>query len=594
MRLAELLRLTAIGIAIMCWLDPPVVVAPQPPLPLAIAVVRSAVDERPASNTGADTIGARATAAAQRLVQLLGDAADARVHEMADPLRLPCDAQQPCVIVTGGAPIRVPLDRRGHTSVVNVGEPLAPNVAVTGVDVRATHSEAAGVARVQLSGSGMTGGQTRVRLTDGSAVIGEAAHTWNGDGETAVSVPWWPIASGTRALAVEAVTEGVEERTLLDNGARAFVEVADARWTVIVHERRPSWATTFVRRALEGDPRFSIDARTDVAPSIVASTAPGVPGLTEARLDAARVVIAGAPEALTADDVARLDRFVRHRGGAVVLVPDRPFAGPVNRLLFHRWTERLDETVTQSGGLRASEWLVADGATSFDEPLARSDAGPTVVSTPAGAGRVVVVGAMDAWRHRGPDTGFERFWRTTVAGLARGAGATVAVDAEPRWSLPGEEVTVRVSGRTVRAWTERSATATLACGDAATMPIRLWPSNARASFVGRARPRVSGATCTVTAALAGLGEGRVDIQVMPDGATPGPAVETDLVAVASRTGGLVVSDTELDRLAGALRGLRSDTRTPEARHPMRSLWWFPIFAGCLAGEWWLRRRAGLR
>lgn len=594
MRLAELLRLTAIGIAIMCWLDPPVVVAPQPPLPLGIAVVRSSMDERPASNTGADTIGSRTSAAAQRLVQLLGDDADARVHEMADPLRLPCDAQQPCVVVTGGAPIRVPADRRGHTSVVRVGEALTPNVAVTAVDVLATHSEAAGVARVLVSGSGMAGGRTRVRLTDGSAVIGEADHPWNGDGETTVSVPWWPIASGTRELAVEAVTEGVEERTLLDNDGRAFVDVADARWPVIIHERRPAWATTFVRRALEGDPRFSIDARTDVAPSVVASTSSSPGGLSDARLDPARVVIVGAPEALTADDVARLDRFVRHRGGAIVLVPDRPFAGPVGRLLAHGWRERLDDTASESGGLRASEWLVADGASSFDEPVAQSHAGPTVVSTPAGAGRVVVVGAMDAWRHRGADAGFERFWRTTVAGLARGAGANVAVDAEPRWSLPGEEVTVRVSGRTVRAWTERIATATLACGAVATMPIRLWPSNGQASFVGRVRPPVSGATCTVSARLAGLGEGRVVVQVTPGGRTSGPAVDANLDAVASRTGGLVVSEAGLDRLAEALRALRSDARTPEARHPMRSLWWFPLFAGCLAGEWWLRRRAGLR
>ena len=32
MRLAGLLRLTAIAIALLCWLDPPVVVAPLPPV----------------------------------------------------------------------------------------------------------------------------------------------------------------------------------------------------------------------------------------------------------------------------------------------------------------------------------------------------------------------------------------------------------------------------------------------------------------------------------------------------------------------------------------------------------------------------------
>jgi hypothetical protein len=594
MRLAQLLRLTALGIAIMCWLDPPVVVAPQPPVPLGIAIVRSALDDMPAANAGTDTIRTRASAIAARVVELLGADADARVHDMTDPMRLPCDAQQPCVIVTGGGSIRVPADRRGHTSVVRVGEALAPNVAVTAVDVLATHREAAGAARVTLLGSGVSSHSSRVRLMDGHAVVGEAVHQWSTDGEATVMVPWWPIAAGTRALDAEAVTDGVSERTSLDNENRTFVEVADALWPVIVHERRPSWATTFVRRALDRDPRFTIDARTDVAPSVIAATTPAAVGLDEAWLDRARVVIVGAPETLTADEVTRLERFVRSRGGAVVLVPDRPFDGPVTRLVAHRWTERLDRSPSAAGELRASEWLVADAPTTFDERIAVSDDGPTIVSTPVGAGRVVVVGAMDAWRNRAADGGFDRFWRTTVAGLARAAGASVGVEADPRWSMPGEEVMIRVTGRTVRAWPDRVGTARLRCGDAPPIPIRLWPSNAPGAFVGRARPPASGATCTVMAALAGLGEGRVDIQVMPQGGGVGTAARTDLDALVARTGGLVVQDSAVEPLVEALRALRSDMRTPEARYPMRSLWWFPLIVACLSGEWWLRRRAGLR
>jgi hypothetical protein len=29
-------------------------------------------------------------------------------------------------------------------------------------------------------------------------------------------------------------------------------------------------------------------------------------------------------------------------------------------------------------------------------------------------------------------------------------------------------------------------------------------------------------------------------------------------------------------------------------HPLRSGWWPVAFAFCLGGEWWLRRRSGLR
>ena len=46
-----------------------------------------------------------------------------------------------------------------------------------------------------------------------------------------------------------------------------------------------------------------------------------------------------------------------------------------------------------------------------------------------------------------------------------------------------------------------------------------------------------------------------------------------------------------------LRTLRQEIAAPAVRaerRPMRSLWWLAPFVACLGGEWWLRRRRGLR
>ena len=60
-RLAGLLRLTAIAIALMCWLDPPVVIAPLPPIAADVVLVRSSLDGMPSANGSSVTMGQRVT-----------------------------------------------------------------------------------------------------------------------------------------------------------------------------------------------------------------------------------------------------------------------------------------------------------------------------------------------------------------------------------------------------------------------------------------------------------------------------------------------------------------------------------------------------
>ena len=61
---------------------------------------------------------------------------------------------------------------------------------------------------------------------------------------------------------------------------------------------------------------------------------------------------------------------------------------------------------------------------------------------------------MDAWRYRAADKGaFDRFWQSTIAGLALGVPPAVDIRVDPPLLRPGESggVSVRVRSSTVGA-----------------------------------------------------------------------------------------------------------------------------------------------
>jgi hypothetical protein len=587
-RLAALFRATALGIALMCWLDPASTIAPPPVVGVDAAIVRSARDERPARDGAPETLLDRARQLTADLAEALGSAGTVRVHEVGEGALLPCDVAQPCVVLTDGAPVAIPSDRKGPITMVSLGQPLANNAELTGLAAEPAHVDGQAVARVTLEGRGLEGRTTRVRVRDGAAIVGEVAHTWSADGAVALDVPWFPVAPGGRRLTARAETPEGDEVTSLDNEIATTVEVSPERWPVIVIERRPSWAATFVRRALEDDRRFELEARTDVAPRVSVSS--NATALDARALDRARVVVAGAPDALTTEDVTRLDTFVRQRGGALVLVPDRPFTGPVTRLLHHTWRERLDETPFPAGPLRASEWLVPSGVTTLDRVWAESHLGPSVMSSPAGAGVVLVSGALDAWRHRPDDRSFERFWASAIAALATSVGDVVDLDLVRLAPEAGGEVQAHVRARSVRPMTAWYATAVRKCDDGETVPVRLWPADGGGAFLGRIR--VGARTgCRVIATVAGVGEASASLADEPSSHR---WTQEDMEAIASRTGGVMITDGNFRPVVQSWLDGRGPDRRLETRYPMRSWWWLLPFAGCLAAEWWLRRRIGLR
>ena len=110
LRLAELLRLTAVGIALLCWLR-------SSGHRRAGAPRRRRRGRRPLAHemAGSRRTGPETTVGeeAERLARQLSEAlAAVRIHVVPAGEAVPCDALQPCVVITEGAAVAVPDDSK--------------------------------------------------------------------------------------------------------------------------------------------------------------------------------------------------------------------------------------------------------------------------------------------------------------------------------------------------------------------------------------------------------------------------------------------------------------------------------------------------
>jgi hypothetical protein len=387
------------------------------------------------------------------------------------------------------------------------------------------------------------------------------------------------------------------------------VDVRDERLEVLFHDQRPAWASTFVRRAVEQDPRFSVSHRVLTSRGLSNSSGVAPRSLGEGgRLDALKAIVIGAPEQLTDADVAGLDEFMRRRGGRVVLLLEGASGGrAIERLTgVARWrSTRMDVTapITSAAGvevLRGKELVWPAELPAVSELHASSVARDStrralVWSVPVGAGRLLVSGAIDAWHRRDAASGFDEFWTSALAKLAAAAPGLIEVDVSPASAAPGQTATVRVtlrdaflSAQDVRA--SRVSARLLAEGES--MPVRLWPEIEPGVFTGRiVAPRqvgthrliVSSASDSTTAPIV------VDARARRSSDDDRQFIE----AFASSRGGFVASEYELRALPGRLSSAIRAMPRVESWHPMRSPWWIVPFALLLGAEWWSRRRRGL-
>jgi len=150
-------------------------------------------------------------------------------------------------------------------------------------------------------------------------------------------------------------------------------------------------------------------------------------------LERYRVIVIGAPQDLRDADVTALERFMR-AGGHVLLPLDEATASPALERLtgVAAWTE--SSVAEPAGEPAATNWFVPSTRPAWAEDE-RMESGPSASgarrlwTTAFGNGRLIVSGALDAWRYRdATPPAFDRFWQMTIAEAAD-ASATAAPSA---------------------------------------------------------------------------------------------------------------------------------------------------------------------
>ena len=423
--------------------------------------------------------------------------------------------------------------------------------------------------------------------------------------ETRVTVPltFVPVRAGLVRLRVESSIQG-EDPAVADVGVRVSTRV----WKVLAFDGRPTYAATFVRRALEADPRFDVTTRsvTSRGASVQTGTAPT--SLSNARaLAAFDLVIVGAPAALGATEATALETYLREGHGAVVLLPEEPGGTVLRRLTGATvWSEeqRREPAVVTSelGTFAANAFLWPERWPALVTPLASVEDGGTLRSAvwqiPVGAGRLIVSGATDGWRSRGATDangtdeasrpGFSEFWRTVAAGAAQGTPAGVTLDLREALLTPGEMAHVKITGVASRT----DVRVRHASGEVAA--VHVWPTGREGVWEGEFRAPAELGRYTVS--LAGVQSATREFLVVAPDERVRPDLAGDGLAslVASSHRGTSVPAASLSTLASRVSAAVPVVRATTTWRPLRAVWWLVPFTACAAGEWWLRRRRGQR
>ena len=575
MRRVNFLRIAAFLMALVAVLDPSVVVQRRAPV---------AVDVRGGSDLR------------DRLARDLGGTVDLD------------SALAPAAVVLTSGTIDVDSVPAGiPVSTINRGN-RGPNVTV--LEVRAPAVLRPGWSapiRALVRGTGMAGKSSVVALEERGVELGATEHTWTRESEIVeLGLTYVPAAAGVRELRVTArPADG--ERWTDDNHMTAAVTVQDRRLKVLVHETRPSWTAAFVRRALEDDPDFEVATLSRVSKGLEVRAGQPPISITANAIAGFDVVVIGAPEELSAREIDALEAFARRRGGTLVYLPDRrPSGAYASRLRTDGFSETLlpsPSRIAVATGLplRGSEFVIADRLAPGTDALATVEQGgsvrPVVISWPSGAGRVILSGALDAWRYRTGKDGYAQFWRATIGAGAAAAPGRVEVTLDRSVVGPGDTVIIRARTRATE-FDAESSLVTIPAIRARVVGeknfdevVRLWPSLEAGEFEGR---------------FQALRAGQFDVHVALDGGRSSDTVlrvtddaqlhrDSDdvLRTLALRTGGVSVDESDLTPLIAHLRSFGQST-VDASVHPARSTWWLTGFVALLSVEWLVRRRRGLR
>ena len=485
--------------------------------------------------------------------------------------------------------------------------PVEPSRSVRVLSIEAPSSTPLNVRvpiRVETSVHGARGRRLTMQLRAGDAVVDQVSQTVEIDsGRIGLTVHHVPLSTDAQLLVATAMID----QDQASDSSFTVVTARPDRYRILFHDARPSWSSTFVRRAVESDARFSTTHRvvTSRGLSNTGGSAPESLRDPASLLEFATIVV-GAPETLNSADVSALEGFMRERGGSVVVLMDGANVGQFDRLTgVTSWrASRTNAPATFRdtrgfGSLQGREmsWpaVAPTGLTSYAVGVARdSTSRPIVWSVPVGAGRLVVSGALDAWQFRGDSSAFNTFWTALLAALASDAPAAISIELPQRALEPGATTSARVTLRApvVSNLNARGATvgAALVSGRDST-PVRLWPEPTPGVFTGSiVAPREPGTYRLVVWTETQRSQSAI---VVHAGARAPVHDDVELLqSFVSSRGGSAIAEDALEELPGRLSSAVQVVSRVETWHPMRSPWWIVPFALLLGAEWWARRRRG--
>jgi hypothetical protein len=240
---------------------------------------------------------------------------------------------------------------------------------------------------------------------------------------------------------------------------------------------------------------------------------------------------------------------------------------------------------------RTREWLAPSLASTDAQALAYLDASPAapgVFGRPLGAGRVVLITALDAWRWRlGEDVSFDEGWQTLVLSLVADARLGAAPVA---WRVPGhmgDEVHLALPEAAGEREHATAGSRVLRLDDAASGGTAFAVDETAAFRAAVAVPRTA-------AIVRGVVETVDSDEATPPSVVWGPAATVPVTWDDVRRT-LAADDVplvEVDALPAALGGLPTSTVADGQRWFVTRQWWFAalIVVG-LGLEWWWRRLA---
>jgi hypothetical protein len=236
------------------------------------------------------------------------------------------------------------------------------------------------------------------------------------------------------------------------------------------------------------------------------------------------------------------------------------------------------------------EWLTFNpglGTTT----LAAIAGDPIVMSRAVGRGRVIVSGALDAWRFRETTAGFNDYWTGLAWEASVAAGPPLRLSARHALARSGEPIRVEAEWQSLdRVPVQLSASGSMTC-DGQPEAVRFWPGGRPGTFEAVVRPTGDG-QCEVRVAIGELTTS-LPLAVRTE-VRGGPVPDDALEAAVQAHGGVVAEIGDGENLVVARASAQLPAVTANASTwPMRSPYWLIIFTACLSSEWWLRRRAGL-